>query len=283
MNRLLTENLLVDGWRIACGRHGGGTPVVLLHGTPSSSFIWRKIAPALVEAGHAVHLYDLLGFGQSERPTDPSVDTSVSAQTPLLANLFDQWDIERAHVVAHDIGGAIAMRFALASQTRVASLTLIDTVSFDSWPSPRTRQQMQEGLERLINTTDQEHRAHFRQWLLSAVVNQERLEAEALETYLELISGPVGQASFFQHQVRHYDPRHTSELTPQLGQLAQLPVQILWGEDDAWQVIDWAHRLRAAIPGSALHILPSCGHFAMEDQPQAVTKHILDFIKGLAS
>ena len=162
---------------------------------------------------------------------------------------------------------------------RVRSLTLIDTVSFDSWPSKRTRQQMQAGLEALIKAPDPEHRAHFRQWLLSTVENRERFASETLDRYLDLISGPVGQASLFQHQVAHYHPRHTAEISDRLAELAALPVQIIWGENDAWQVVDWAHRLHAAIPGAVLHVLPDCGHFAMEDQPERIGALLASFLK----
>jgi len=60
--------------------------------------------------------------------------------------------------------------------------------------------------------------------------------------------------------------------------LGNLPVQILWSEKDVWQVISWAHRLHAAIPGSNLHILPDCGHFAMEDKPEEIAELVLSFL-----
>jgi len=67
----------IDGWRldetagvssgkVAYGIFGEGPPVVLVHGTPSRAYIWREVVPMLAE-GHAVYVYDLLGFGESER------------------------------------------------------------------------------------------------------------------------------------------------------------------------------------------------------------------------
>ncbi len=249
MSELVPKNTVIRGYRIAHGVHGSGEPVVMIHGTPSSSCIWRNVVPRLVHAGHEVHLFDLLGYGLSERPWSVAADTSVSGQVPILAALLEHWGLGRAHLVAHDIGGAVAQRHCLFDPGSVKSLTLIDTVSFDSWPSERTRQQMQAGLEALIEKPNEAHRAHFRDWILSAVHDEDRIRAESLEIYLDYISGPVGQGSFFQHQVSHYDHRHTSELTDRLAELGRLPVQILWGENDAWQVVEWAHKLHAAIPG----------------------------------
>ncbi len=278
MSSLTDENVLIAGHRIACAAIGQGEPVVLVHGTPSSSYIWRQVAPRLTEAGHRVHVFDLLGYGASERPASPSVDTSVTGQVPVLQGLMAHWGLESAHVVAHDIGGAIAQRLCIFHPQRAKSLTLIDCVSFDSWPSKRTNEQMKAGLDALIKKPDGEHRAHFREWLLSTVEHREKFAASSLEVYLDLISGPVGQASLFQHQVAHYDHKHTAEISHRLAELAALPVQIIWGQNDAWQVVDWARKLHAAIPGSVLHLLPDCGHFAMEDQPEQISELLIAFI-----
>ena len=278
MNKLVNHNVIIDGHRIAYGIHGEGLPVVLIHGTPFFSHVWRKVLPALVESGFQVHLYDLLGFGYSERPRDPDADTSVSAQLPLLLGLLDHWGLDHCHFVAHDIGGGIAQQLGIYHPGRIDTLTLIDSVSFDSWPSERTRRQMQAGLDDLIDAPDSVHRQHFREWLLSAVYDEENLRSDALETYLDMISGPVGQGSLFQHQVRHYDPVHTDKLTPRLQELGHLPVQIVWGANDNWQVTDWARRLGAAIPGSSLRILDHCGHLVMEDQPLLAAELIISHV-----
>lgn len=279
MAHIVEQHVLINDTRIAHGIHGDGEPVVLIHGTPSSSFIWRNILPPLVEAGYKVHVYDLLGYGLSERPHDPAIDTSVTGQVPIFEGLLDVWGLEDVHVISHDIGGGVAQRFGIQSPERMRSLTMIDVVSFDSWPSRRTHEQMQAGLEVLIKAPDVEHREHFRQWLFSTVQNKDRLAETSMETFLDFICGPVGQGSLFQHQVKHYNPKHTSEVAPRYPELGQKPVQLIWGADDAWQVVDWAHRLHDAIPGSELHVLEDCGHFSMEDQPEKISALLVDFLK----
>ena len=280
MEQIVDQHILIKGVRLAHGVRGMGEPVVLIHGTPSSSLIWRNILPSLVNAGYRAHLYDLLGFGLSERPWDPNIDTSVTAQVPILEHLLQAWGLNCAHIIAHDIGGGVAQQFSLKAPDRVRSLTLIDTVSFDSWPSKRTRTQMQAGLERLSKAAEMDHRNHFRAWLHSAVEHKDRLANSAMETYLDFISGPIGQASFFQHQVRHYDSKHTLEVAPRYGELGNIPVQLIWGADDAWQDPHWAHKLNRAIPNSQLHIVENCGHFAMEDAPEQVSQLLISFLKA---
>ena len=278
MNHIVTDHVLINGTRIAHGIHGEGEPVVLLHGTPSSSYIWRNVVPVLTTNGYKVHVYDLLGYGLSERPWDPTIDTSVTGQVPILEGLLDHWGLKDFHLVSHDIGGGIAVRFTVPSLDRVKTLTLIDVVSFDSWPSKRTRQQMEDGLDTLIKASDSDHHRHFEEWLLSTVQNKDQLRGSALRTYMDFISNPVGQASLFQHQVRHYDAKHTLEFADRLDELGRIPVQVIWGRDDAWQNVSWAYKLTAAIPGSELHVVEDCGHFGMEDQPEEIAALLVDFM-----
>src|SRR5690606_9371222 len=110
------------------------------------------------------------------------------------------------------------------------------------------------------------------------VENKEALAEGALESYLDIISGPIGQASFYQHQVAHYDSRHTEEVAGRLHELESLPVRLIWGKCDAWQPVKWARQLHASIPGSDLHIIPNAGHFVMEDDADAVSALLTDFL-----
>ncbi|WED23028.1 alpha/beta hydrolase [Vibrio sp. JC009] len=278
MNHIVTKNTLINGMRIAHGVHGEGDPVVLIHGTPSSSYIWRNVLPSLVGSGYKVHVFDLLGYGFSERPRDPDIDTSVTGQVSVLEGLLEHWGLTEIHLIAHDIGGGVAQRFGIQSPDRLLSLTMIDVVSYDSWPSKRTHEQMQAGLEKLIKASNETHREHFREWLYSTVQNKQRLADTSMDTYLDFISGPVGQGSFFQHQVMHYDPKHTDEVAERYAELGNSPVQLIWGADDAWQVVDWAHKLNRDIPGSELHIIEDCGHFSMEDQPETISALLVEFL-----
>ena len=105
MNHIVDRHAVIDGHRISIGVHGEGEPVVLLHGTPSSSYIWRDVVPVLTEAGYRVHVFDLLGYGLSERPRNPDVDTSITGQVAVLEGLLGEWGLDTFHLVAHDIGG----------------------------------------------------------------------------------------------------------------------------------------------------------------------------------
>ena len=119
MPHIADRETVIDGHRIRFGIHGEGEPVVLIHGTPSSSYIWRNVVPGLTEAGYRPHVFDLLGYGLSERPLDPEVDTSITGQVAVLDGLLDEWGLDTFHLVAHDIGGGIAQRFGVRSPERL--------------------------------------------------------------------------------------------------------------------------------------------------------------------
>jgi len=270
----LTDHLLIDGRRIAVGAHGLGEPVILVHGTPSHSYIWRKVVPRLTAAGRRVYLFDLLGFGASERPVEG--DTSVAAQESLLAKLMEAWSVTSCPVIGHDIGGAVALRLALHQPERVSQLMLIDCVSYDSWPSETWSKIIAEHGRSGERLPAEDYQQILTRQLQMTVSDPARMSGETLEAYLAPISGPIGQPSFFRHQVYHYDSRYTEELTPLLADL-QPPARILWGADDRWQPVHWAERLSRDI-GAPLTVIPNGGHFLMEDAPGAVADNILAFL-----
>jgi haloalkane dehalogenase len=118
-----------DGLRLAHVDEGDGAPVVMWHGEPTWSFLWRKVAKPVLEAGHRVILPDLPGFGRSDKPIDPgwySYDRHVHAMAALLEEL----DIRGATFVMHDWGGPIGLRLAVEHADRVDRLVVMDTGLF---------------------------------------------------------------------------------------------------------------------------------------------------------
>jgi pimeloyl-ACP methyl ester carboxylesterase len=103
---------------------GAGTPVLLLHGFPDSGRLWRHQVPALVAAGHRVIVPDLRGFGESDRP--PGVDAyAFPAILDDVGGIMDALGIERAAVVGHDWGAAVAWAMAGLAPQRVERLVAL--------------------------------------------------------------------------------------------------------------------------------------------------------------
>jgi pimeloyl-ACP methyl ester carboxylesterase len=270
------RHVVVDGVRLAYRDRGEGEPVVFVHGTPSHSYEWRDVVPEVEAAGYRAVTYDLLGYGRSERPLDR--DTSVTAQAELLVALLDELGLQRPTLVTHDIGGAVGQRIAVLHPERVRRLVLIDTVSYDSWPSATWREIIANRLDEYAAMSAEDFEEMLTRQLRMTVAD-EAMPDDVLRAYLAPHRGALGRTSFFEHQVRHYDSRHTEELTDRVGGLS-LPVRIPWGQEDRWQPTHYAERLAKDIPGAELVVVPGAGHFLMEDDPARVTREVLDFLAG---
>ena len=116
---------------VAYLRQGQGPPLVLLHGIPSSSYLWRDVIGPL-SATFDVLAPDLLGYGDSDKRLD--ADLSIAAQARYMVAFMESLGVHQAAVVGHDIGGGIAQLIAVDEPQRVARLILIDSVVDNNWP-----------------------------------------------------------------------------------------------------------------------------------------------------
>ena len=119
----------LDGLRLAHLDEGEGRPVVFVHGEPTWSFLWRKVIPPVLDAGHRCIAPDLAGFGRSDKPTD--IDWySYDRHTELTAALLEDLDLTDATIVVHDWGGPIGLRLAIEHPERVSRIVVMDTGLF---------------------------------------------------------------------------------------------------------------------------------------------------------
>ena len=131
----LEQRAEISGGEVAFEVFGEGPPVVLIHGTPSRSYIWRGVAPALARR-FSVYVFDLLGYGDSRPSGD---DVSIAAQARALTGLLERWDLDRPAVAGHDIGGAIALRAHLLEDVRFDRMALLDAVVLRPWITEASR------------------------------------------------------------------------------------------------------------------------------------------------
>jgi haloalkane dehalogenase len=119
----------VAGLRLAHLDEGEGAPVIFLHGEPTWSFLWRKVLPAVRDAGFRCIAPDLVGFGRSDKPTDIDFYT-YDRHTALAGTLLDDLDLTGATIVVHDWGGPIGLRLAIEQAERIDRLVILDTGLF---------------------------------------------------------------------------------------------------------------------------------------------------------
>ena len=255
-----------QGRRVAWRRAGSGPAVVFCHGTPWSSQVWRDVAAGLAR-DHTVYLWDMPGFGRSGMDPAHPVDLDVQGRT--FAALLQHWRLDRPVVVAHDIGGAVALKAHLLHQRDVEHLLLTDIVTLRPWGSAffslvhdhaSVFAQLPPGL----------HRALVGAYIAGA--SHTALGPDRAEGLIEPWLTRPGQAAFYA-QIAQADVRHTDEVADRLHQV-RCPTTVLWGEHDTWIPVEQAHRLARALPRARLVIVPDAGHLVQYDAPARLLAEI---------
>ena len=268
----LTRTLRWRGRAVAWDVAGDGPPVVFLHGTPWSSALWRPIAQAL-SARFTVYLWDMPGYGASSMDPHHAVDLGIQGE--LFAHLLDEWGLEQPHVVAHDFGGAVALRARLLHGAWYSSLCLVDVVALRPWGSPFFTLVKQHA-DVFSQLPPDVHRGAIEAYVRGA--SHRGLRDDDLAMLVEPWTGERGQPAFYR-QIAQADERLTDEVEPRYAQL-DTPTHIVWGVDDTWIPVDRAHRLHAQIPHSSLAIIPEAGHLIQLDAPAHLTAEIARWTTG---
>lgn len=248
----------------------GASPVVLLHGTPFSSYVWRGVARALAMT-HRVYVWDMPGYGTSEM--GEGQDVSLAAQGRVFVELLAHWGLDEPSVVAHDFGGAVALRAHLLHGARYRRLALVDPVALAPWGSPffRLVGANAEVFERLPPAL---HGALVREYVTSA--SHKGLHPATLDALVAPWLGDAGQPAFYR-QIAQADQRYTDDVQDRYGELA-LPVLICWGAEDTWIPPAKGHELAGLVPGSRLQTVEGAGHLVQEDAPAELTAALTAFL-----
>jgi len=237
--------------------------VVLCHGTPWSSQVWSRVAHEL-SRDHRVLLWDMPGYGRSR--VDPDVALDLRSQSRRLSVLVDHWGLEAPLLVAHDVGGAVALGAHLLDGTDLEALFLWDAVVLDPWGSAFFRL-VAEHEQVFAALPARLHRALVREYVAGAALRP--LPAEWLDALVEPWLGESGQTAFYR-QVAQLRPDDTRPLVERAGGM-RCPVAIGWGTEDPWLPAEQAHRLRALLPGgSPVVVVPDSGHLVQVERPGAV-------------
>ena len=270
----LTETFTWEGRRIAWGRAGAGPAVVFCHGTPWSSWLWQPFAEAL-SADFTVFLWDMPGYGRSSKDAEHPVDFGVLAQafTALVAH----WDLERPHVVAHDYGGAVALRAHLVHEVDYASLLMTDVVAIPPAGSPFFRLVKQHA-DVFTAVPAYIHDALVRAYIGNAGHRGLR------DDELAALAGPWldddGKPAFYR-QIAAYDESYLAANESLLPRI-DIPVRVLWGVEDTWIPIATGERLTAAIPGATLGRIADAGHLVHLDAPVALATELRSWLSGVS-
>ncbi len=261
---------------------GEGDPVVLVHGNPAWSFMWRELVLAL-EDSHRVLAPDHVGCGLSDKPPDSAYQYRLAQRVEDLTHFLDSVEPERPlTLILHDWGGPIGLGFAVRRPERVRRIVLLNTAGF--------------------------HVPGTIHWTLR-LIRRSRLLAFAIRRFNLFAQGAVrlGCRQAMHPAVRRgytapYDswdhriatlrfvqdiplePGHPSyeelaEVDRGLQRLRSHPLLICWGMKDFVFDEEFLAEWERRFPGAEVHRFEQGGHYVLEDAPEAVIPPILRFVR----
>ena len=262
MSVVTKRRVRTSGGELAVIDVGEGPALVLLHGFPLSSFLWRRFIPLLAERFRVI-APDLLGAGESDRPEEARLD--IRAQAGYVREALQGLGVESYAVVAHGEGGGVAQRLMLEGAD-VAALVLIASIAFSEWPVG------------VLPGDGVDARTVVQRVLAGGTGPGRSLPPEVIETYARAYEGPAGLAAYTR-AARALDGLGLSGREAELAAW-DLPILILWGEDDPYHPVRLAERLNEAIPASTLALLPGCGHYLPEEAPETIGPLVAEYLRA---
>ena len=264
MSVVTTRRVRTSGGELAVIDVGEGPALLLLHGFPLSSFLWRRYIP-LLAARFRVIAPDLLGAGGSDKPSDAPLD--IRAQAGYVREVLDALAVDRFGVVAHGDGGGVAQRLALDG-AGVSAMVLIDTVAFGYWPN---------GI--VVSDDDQlSAGALVERMLIQGTGSDRSIPADVVAEYARPFAGDEGLEAYTRAALAMDGlglAGHEADFAAW-----DFPILILWGEEDPYYPVTLAERLNEAIPASTLALLPGCGHYLPEEAPETIGPLIAEYLRA---
>ena len=264
-----------EGLRLAHIDEGDGAPVVMLHGEPTWSFLWRKVLPPVRDAGFRVICPDLVGFGRSDKPVDRDW-YSYDRHCAVIASLFEELDLRDATLVMHDWGGPIGMRVAAEDPDRVARLVLMNTGPLVGVPMGAEWERMRNFVDRIEDVP------------MSPILQggtETELPPEVLDGYERPFPNPASKAGMraFPGLIPQ-TPDHPSAVAGRAA-LEQLggdgrPKLVLWGQQDFVLPPQIADGLTAALNADGPIAIEDAGHFLQEDKGPEIGAHIASWLSA---
>ena len=271
-NHHIKENFPSSQGNIVHGREGNGLNVVLVHGTPFNSVIWRTLILQLREY-FRVHWLDLPGYGGSEK--FDGQDVRLRSFAKILLEWLDYKKLKNCHLVGHDFGAAAVLGVVAVEGFQAASLSVVDGVVLNPWGTEYSLLVKQN--QSVFNAVPGYiHEATLRAHISTA--SQHILPESLIESLVAPWIQEGGQQAYYR-QVGQYDHDYTAKLEKLYPKL-QTPTRIFWGEQDKWVDSRVGEKLASLIPSAVLSILPDAGHLAMLDCPSLLAQKIGQWIKA---
>jgi pimeloyl-ACP methyl ester carboxylesterase len=250
-NQITRHTVETPSGRISYASTGSGPVALFVHGVVLNKHLWRHQLAELSDIRRCIAV-DLLAHGDTE--IAPDQDVSVTANAKMLKEVLDALQIDQVDLIGNDSGGGIAQIFAALNPERVRSFTLTNCDAQDNWPpeafKPFVDMVKAGGLRDTLNALLGDKTIYRSPGALGpAYERPETVTDDDIETYLRPLVRTEQRTHDLQRFIVAFDNKHTRAIEPQLRQLRS-PTLIVWGTDDIYFPVKWAHWLAETIPGA---------------------------------
>ncbi len=262
----------IDGRAVAYREAGEGPAVLLVHGWPTSSYLWRDVIPPIAERNRAIAI-DLPGFGGSDKPLQTRYGFELFEAA--LSGLLERLGVDRVALAVHDLGGPVGVHWTLGNRDRVTKLALLNTLVYPEFSEavqqfiqmcadPELREQITspEGLEAGMRL---------------GLGDPSGLTAESLAAVRAPFTTPDARRALADAGIG-LQIEGFAEIAARLSEL-QIPVRAIYGEQDRIlpDVADTIARVKRDLPQAEVTSLPDAGHFCQEEAGEAIGRMLAEF------
>ncbi len=256
---------------LQAGPNQASEAVVFIHGNPGSAGDFAELVGQVGEHRRAI-AFDLPDFGQTVAA--PDFGHTVAEYADFVGDLLEALGISSVHLVLHDFGGPIGLRWAADNLGLVRSITLIDTGLFLDYKWHRTARAWQtRGVGELLQgiTT----RSMFRR--VTSNAEPRGLPREFLDEMYDNFDRRTRAAVLDLYRDAKKISQDHAKLVP-LFAAADIQAIVIWGAGDPYLGSELAERQKEAFPSIEVHVLPNSGHWPFVDDPPAVERLLFDFL-----
>jgi len=250
--------------------------ILLVHGWPTSSYLYRHMMAPLAKHRRVIAI-DLPGFGKSDK--NPTDSFSFGYHANIIQQFIEKLNINKVHLVVHDLGGPIALWWAQQHREQIASYVILDTIIYPdfSWavklfvlmtvfPLIRTWFSSPSGIAFAMKL---------------GIFNKSKLNKSTLTGYQAPFVNTTNDRNARKSLLRSAHRLHIKgfkDIAAGMKDIKQ-PTCLIYAENDIIlpEVSETMKRVADAIPHAKTHCIPSCGHFLQEEKPEAVVKIMSDF------
>ena len=265
----------------------GAEPIVMLHGNPTWSYLYRNFAPPLLEAGYRCVVPDHMGYGKSEKSLDRA-EFLLKRKIDYFTDVMDQLELKDITLVMQDWGGSIGLGYAVEHPDRIKRLIIMSTWAFvfpedipdENLPPLLAMCRRPEIGETMLLA----YNVFVEGFLPLAIIRKEKITPELLDAYRAPFpdyNSRIPTMAIQDVPLRKDQPSYpTMQAIQEKLNVLNVPTCLIWGEDDHVFPPDTILPIwQGLYPHSETHMIPRAGHFLQEDAPEEICEIIKDFLK----